>query len=566
MKTPYHFLAGLLVLAAGAARGQAPAPLRPVSTIDLGTHTALGGSVQLANHNTVLLLTDTESPAVRLKCLKPDGQPAWEAAVERFQRAKYAYPYFPIGEIFLPQKSAEATRQAKDLHLAQLVSVQVLTDGNTLYTVERIDVRMSKKEIKNSSFKPGQVYVNRVDEQGHLTRAVFEARPEPESNRVVAECMGRYVDGAGYVEVTRETNKREETQVYFLDHYDFASQKLRRESLSLPEPPRQSGGMSSFKEWYQEWAYLGHRPNQTYFCRRTLTTAPTQKPGNQPLTYQVYLTDDRGAATTGFSTTLDLEKLCAPRSSGRIMNTGELDHIPHMFDHSTQRTSYYYDGWDISTGNTGSFRLDRATGNVLIYGEYGLGDVPYSEGRYVLKGYFQRRYSSDGKTLSQMQTPYTDALRAKKKDKLFEGGYGVGWQRQSRFHLDPFTQQSQYSFWLNSMYGSDEMLDLVIDPAQKVQRYDFASKINTDEHLYTSVLFTEPFWLDKNSQAAHDYRVFDHAAKDDAPVYAALEKLRRTAGTKMPFHEFHLTPTGSASGLVVERRQPVGGVLQVYTF
>jgi hypothetical protein len=544
----------------------APAPLQPVQTIALGTHAALAGTIQLPNRNTVLLLTDTESPNIHLQCLTPEGNTAWQTDVERYQRDRYPDNFKAIGELFLPPKSKESAEQLEQLHLAKLVAMQVINDGNTVYTVERLYARALKKLPKDSPLKAGQVHIHRVDEQGKVSKVVFAPRPEPESKKIDQYCMGRYADSQGYVEIMREDNKREETERFFLDHYDQASGQLRREPLTLPDAPKQPTGFTYFREWFQDWAYLGHRPNQTYFVRRTLTTDVEQKAGKQPLIYQVLILDDKGASTGGFSTTLGLSKGTAPRSSGEISNLGELDHIAHMYEHSSGRSTIIYDGWDNNTGHTGSFWLDYATGDVLIYGEYGEGDLPDYDRTYDLKGYFLRRYAPDGTTREQLQANYSEAMRAKKKENLFAGGFGVYVRRQTRFHLDPLSQQSQYSFWLNSVYGSDEMIDLYLTADMKTKRYDYASKINTAEHLYTVVMFPQQFWLFKNSPDAHDYRVYEHAGADEPPVYAALEKLRRASGSKLPFHEFHLAATGAGQGLVVERKVPVGGTLQVYKF
>ncbi|GAA4365553.1 hypothetical protein GCM10023185_35890 [Hymenobacter saemangeumensis] len=570
MKLFYATLAGgALLLATTSAMlppPGPPAPLQPVQSIALGTHAALAGTIQLTDRNTVLLLTDTETPNIHLQCLDPKGKTVWEANVERYQRDRYADNFKAIGELFLPPKSKESQAQLEQLHLAKLVAMQVLSEGNTIYTVERLEERALKKLPKGSPLKAGQVHVHRIDGQGKVSKVIFDGRPQLESRKSEQYCLGRYVDGGGYVEIMRVTNKREETEEYFLDHYDQASGKVRREPFTLPVHPKQPGGMNFFKEWFQDWAYLGHRPNQTYFVRRVLTTAPEQKPGQQPLVYQVLTTDDKGATTGNFSTILGLDKGTAPRSSGDISNLGELDHIPFYYTHSAGRSSITYDGWDNNTGHTGSFWLDYATGDVIIYGEYDEEELPTASRLYDLKGYFQRRYAADGSPKEQVQLKYGEAMRAKKKNNLFAGGFNMYYRRQTRFHLDPLSKQAQYSFWLNSVYGSDEMIDMFITPDMKYKRYDYANKINGPEHLYTVVMFPQHFWLYKNSFDAHDYRVYERAGADEPPVYAALEKLRRSSGSQMPFHEFHLMPTGDGNGLVVERKTPVGGSLQVYTF
>jgi hypothetical protein len=73
MPSTFSRLIGLLLLASPAA-AQTPAELlRPAQTIVLGPHATVGGTVVLPNHNTVLLLTDSESPEIVVQCLAPDG-------------------------------------------------------------------------------------------------------------------------------------------------------------------------------------------------------------------------------------------------------------------------------------------------------------------------------------------------------------------------------------------------------------------------------------------------------------------------------------------------------------
>ena len=74
-------------------------------------------------------------------------------------------------------------------------------------------------------------------------------------------------------------------------------------------------------------------------------------------------------------------------------------------------------------------------------------------------GFFERRFAPDGRVLAQVQGPYSEAMRAKKKKASFKG-YSY---RSTRFHLDPFTGQSQFSFAPLRLYGSSEDFDLFMD-------------------------------------------------------------------------------------------------------
>ncbi|HEX8326589.1 MAG TPA: hypothetical protein VF629_03530 [Hymenobacter sp.] len=569
MKNLYCSLTATLLLAgasnAVAQQKPAPAPLQSVQSISLGEHAMLAGTLVLPNHNTVLLLTDAVTFDITAHCLAPDGRTVWKTALNRYQRPLGSNLLFDTRDIAIGREARENKQLQKDKLAASLYPVNVLTDGNTVVLVERLDEDALKKlnKAKSLKLKDGQTYVQRLDEQGRLAQHLFEPRPEAESKKTDAITLGRYVDANGYVEVVRETNKREETLVFCQMRFDLNTKTVRREPLDLPATPEHVSGMSQFRHWYQEWAYLGHRPNQTYFCRRTLVSgAPKEKPGRQPLTYQVHITDDRGAPTGGFSTTLVLNKGTRPYYSGPMPNPGELNHIPLYFEQSQGKNRYVtYDEWEISTGGIGSFYLDYATGDVLVYGEYGAGELPDMSGG-DLQGFFMRRYATDGRALAQVQGPYSEAMRAKKKKASFQGGI----YRNTRFHLDPLTGQSQFSFSPLRVYGNSEDFDLFMDKDLKPLRYDYLPGKDKDERTYTSVKYAQPFKLTTTFDGTDDVRLFEHADKTDPPVYAALEKRRRTAAAGTADYWFHLSPTGGTSGLVVEQNRPLGGNLQVYTF
>lgn len=561
----YRLLTVALLLAGGNAAAQsATGPLQAIQSINLGAHGSLGGTVVLPNHNTVLLLTDADAPGVRAQCLAPNGRTVWEANLDRFQRQQRPdFSVFnPLGNVVIGRGNKQSKQEEEAIAAASLLPVSVLTAGNQVILVERIYGDAIKKQAKGGPLKDGQVSVQRIDEQGHVSKVFFEPRPEPESKKTDAETLGRYADANGYVEIVRETNKREETLVFCTMHYDLNSKEVRREKLELPETPKHVGGMSTFRHWYQEWAYLGHRSNQTYFCRRTLTSTPKERPGFQPLNYQVFVADDLGAPAGGFTTTLNLRKGTLGLYSGTIPSFGELNHIP--LDYSVKSGNSYItmDEWDTSTGGMGSFYLDYATGDVILFGEYGKGERLTVDFGPDLLGYFQQRYTASGTLVNQLQQDYSEAMRAKKKKASFRAGL----YRHCRFHYDPLNAQSQFSFSPLRYYGNSEDFDLFIDRDLKPLRYEYLPGKDKDERIYTNVWFAEPFWLYKSIGTSRNLRTFEHAAPSDLPVYAALEKLRRASGLDAEYHGFYLSATGAGKGLVVERKQALGGNLQVYTF
>ena len=568
MKNLYRSLSAVLLLGAATAATPPPpaaGPLQSVQSISLGEHAMLAGTLSLPNHNMVLLLTDAESFDITAQCLAPDGHTVWKTALKRFQRPTGSGYMFDTRQIAIGREARDNKQLQKDKLAASLYPINVFTDGNSVVLAERLDEDSFKKQNKDKALKDGQTFVQRLDEQGRLQAHLFDPRPAPESKKTAAITLGRYADASGYTEIVREANKREETLVFAAMHYDLGTHTVRREVLELPTTPEHIGGMNSFRHWYQEWAYLGHRPNQTYFCRRTLVdaAAPKQKAGNQPIVYQVHVADDQGGLAGGFSTTLGLNKGTRPYFSGMMPSPGEMNHIPLYFDQMQGKNRYVtYDEWDISSGGMGSFYLDYRTGDVLIYGEYGEGDLPEAGSQDDLLGFFERRYAPDGRVLAQVQGPYSEAMKAKKKKLSFKG-YAY---RSTRFHLDPLSGQSQFSFAAMRVYGNGEDFDLFMDKDLKPLRYDYLPGKDKDERTYTSVMYTQPFKLATTFASTDEIRLYEHAGKDDHPLYAALEKQRRTAPADAPDYWFHLCPTGPATGLVVEQKRPLGGSLQVYTF
>jgi hypothetical protein len=563
MKVFHRSLLGLSLLSGGAAAAQGPVEiLRPAQTIVLGSHATVGGTVVLPNHNTVLLLTNSDSPDVVAQCLAPDGRTLWKTSLTRFGRAEQgSRPLLDNWQMGIGREAQASRQLQKEKAAAELYPLNVFTDGNEVVLAEHISEEAAKKIAKtgDASLQECQTYVQRLDEQGALSKHLFAPRPTPASKTMESLRLSSYADANGYVEVVRETDAHAGSVAFYTMHYDLTTKAIRREPLELPATPEHTSNMGQFRHWYQEWAYLGHRPNQTYFCRRTLVNDAKEKPGKQPITYQVYIANDQGkAALGGFSTTLDLSKGTVPMYSGTIPSYGELTHIPRYYSQQAASSSITYDEWDTSAGGLGSFYLDRSTGDVLVFGEYGKGDLPAVAYHPELQGFFERRYATDGRLVAQLQTPYTEEMRAKKKSLTFKGHP----DRQMRFSFDPLTGQSRYSF--SPLPYPSESVSLFIDRDLKTQRYEYSP--SKDERIYTNVQFIEPFCVYNADGNTTNLRTYEHATKYDLPVYAALENLRLAAGANLLDHKFYLSANSPSSGLVIEQPLSIGGTLKVYTF
>lgn len=558
-KACYFLLTAALLGGTLRAEAQAPAAPQPVQTINLGTHTALGGAVQLANGRTVLLLNDTESNNVHVQCLGTDGQTAWETNVVREQtpaKPKLDDAIFGALSISLSRSNRDAEAEEKARAQVSLAPVEVLTCGNDIYVVERIRPNVAKKSGAGN-YKPNQLIVQHLTEAGAVTRAVFEPLPEL-PKRIEENVMGCYAEGNEYVQVVRTDNAREETTVYYLDRYDLSARTHRREAFVLPPAPTQSKNLGSFRLFFQAWAYLGHRPGQTYFCRRTVAESADKNAGKR-LAYEVLVADGKGAATGGFTTTLNLNADTGPRHSGNMPALGDIDHIPQYYQERSGNVVYWRDAWNTSTGNIGTFYLEPATGNVVIFGEYGQGSAPDPSYRPDLLGCFLRRYAPDGSVLGASQTTYGPGMREKCAEAAFVGHYF----RQCRFVPDPMT--NTYSFGFDGVNLGAKPLGtfhLFFDPTLKYERFTFEAPAKAGTARPTNLLYLQPSWRYNNGDQRIE-RSYAQPDKAENPLYATLAQLRRAAATA-PMHQFYLGAPTAGSVVVVERKQLVGGTLAVY--
>lgn len=568
-----YLLASWLLATSPVAAQMAPKGLQLAQTITLGARSQVGGTIALPNHNLVLLLTSSESPDIVAQCLAPDGQTLWQTTLTRFQHIDTRYQHEDTGwnhRVFdmqaVPEKGELGSRQLYDaVRSARLSPVDVVTDGNDLVLAERISRQAVKTQPKNNAQKlrEGQVFIQRLDAQGHLTKHLFEPAAIPNPKQPEVTPLARYADATGYVEVLREADTADETARYYTLHYELKTQALRREPFVLPPTPARPAQTNAFYHYYQGWAYLGHRPGQTYFCRRTLVDATQEKPGQRPLAYQVYIVDDHGAPAvpSGFTTTLDLPKGTRVGYSGTPHSTGEVTHLPVFYQQRAANTVYSFEEWDVTTGGMGSFYLDHATGDVFILGEYGAGDLP-GDGNLALDGFFMRHYAPDGRVVAQSQTGYTPAMRADTRNLTFKGRPA----REVRFHVDPLTQQYQYGFSPSPYYGTDEDFDLFLAPDLSLQRYEYVDGKKKDKRQFTIITFAQPFVLTMPYGSAADQRSYEHATKTDLPIYSSLEQLRRAAPAEAEYYRLFLSATSPSAGVVVEQPQGLGGALRVYTF
>jgi len=540
-----------LLLAAGPALAQAPTEvLHPAQTIALGPKARLGSTLLLPNHNTALLLADPDSPTMVAQCLAPDGHTLWKTSL-----ACYGAYY------------------AAFTHGDEVVIVRTFGED---------DIKLLRK-ASNTQFRENQTLVQRLDAQGQLTQHTFEPLPLPAGEKKAPNylVMARYADADGYAMVVQLADRRRDNYQtrdhrpeYFIWHYNLQNKALTSEPLALPVVPTSS---REYAMWYTEWAFLGHYQDKLYFCRRSLKDDTEKRPGRGPLLYHVYLTDERGqAAPGGFTTAIDLGNAdLRPASSGRMRDNGNLSHIPRTIVIGAAKggVAAEYDAWDATTGGMGAFYLDRATGEVLIYGEYTDADLAEFR-RDELQGLFLRRYAPDGRLLAQSQTPYSAEMMADKKKLSFKSNIN----RHASFHADPLTGQYHYLISPTDHWGSIEDFDLLVDHDLHWQRYDYYRREDKfkDKRILTRVFYTQPYNYTSyfTLTTAHTYEQ-PHAT--DPPVYAALAQLRRPYGPdaprdfnnydfSLPKHLFYLSSTSAGKGLVVEQTQPTGGALKVYTF
>jgi len=563
MKAIYRRLAAAALAAlARPALAQAPAtPPAPARTIALAPHDAMCGAVQLTNHNTLLLLANLDENTAQVHCLAPDGHSAWQARLQRRQQVVRREELdFTRLLADLGRKGAQQTQAKLALETAaQLTPLKIYTCGNQLFAVEKLTQEAYDKLPKAEAqhYAPGQVWLQRVDEQGQVVASAFAPRPDPNSPKTTVTEIAHFAEGDAYYEVVSEINLREETEQFFMDRYDLAGRHTRQ-ALALPPTPPAPGKWSGLMYWDSGWNCLGHRPGQTYLFRRVLTTSDKQKPGSQPVTYQVLVLDNSGAAAGGFATTLGLQTGTGPAYSGPLPGAGEQTHVAH----TSNDGKIIFDSWDVATGGFGNFYLDYATGDVLIYGEFNNEPLPHIAFASQANGFFARRYSPQGQVMQQVQYLYSAAMH---KDN--GGDFTTRLARSCEFAIDPLTERLVFSFRQANMMNRGDRFTLFFDKDLSNPRYshDATSPMQQYQHPYPEVLYPGPAWLRTSPSRTHERRTYAHADPTDAPAYAVLEQLyKQAAVTPESTYELYLTAPAPGKALVVERPQLVGGTLRVF--
>jgi len=563
MKTIYSLLlAAALAGMAQLARAQAPATLpAPARTIALAPHDALCGAVQLANRNTLLLLANLDNNKVQVQCLAPDSHTAWQAQLLHRQRVVRNELDFTRLLADIGSKGAQQTQAKEALELAaQLTPMKLYTCANQLFAVEKLTQeaydQLTKEEATH--FAPGQLWLQRVDEQGQVAAGTCAPRPSPASPKNIVTEIAHFAEGDAYYEVVGELNVREETEQFFMDRYDLAGHHTRQ-PLSLPAAPATPGKWSGYMYWDSGWNCLGHRPGQTYLFRRVLTTNDKQKPGGQPLTYQVLVLDNQGATTGGFATTLDLQADTGPAYSGPLPGVAEQTHVAH----TSNDGKITFDSWDVATGGFGNFYLDYATGEVLIYGEFNHDKAPRIAFASQAEGFFARRYSPQGQVTQQVQYLY-----GKDMHKANGGGdFTTRLARSCEFAIDPLTQGLVFSFRQANMMNRGDRFTLFFDKnlANPHFSHDNISPMQQYQHPYPEVLYPGPAWLRTSGSRSHERRTYAQADPADVPAYAVLAQLHKQAAVTLEStYELYLTAPAPGKALVVERPQLVGGTLRVF--
>lgn len=525
---------------------------KPVQTIALSAQSALSGTVRLANRRTVLFLADAEGPKVHLVALGADGRTAWETDVVRYQHSVLSKRNFFD---YRPNWSGSYEAYLRELMPTVLEPLDVLTDGDEVYTVERLQAAAFKKNSAASPLRENQLVVQRVTADGKVSRATFDAPPVP-ARGTEAYTLGRYAENGAYVTLVREDSDKGRRKAFFLDRHDLGTQAVRRDPLVLPETPEAEARV------YNDWAYLGHRPNQTYLFRRVANRSK-QPFGRMPMEYEVAVLNSAGSQVGGFSTTLSLGKGTGPvYSAGLMPCLLEQAHVPHLLtahhssDYAFESYSELVDDWNISTGIFGDFYLDYATGDVLVFGEFGPHPLPSVARNTERQGTFLYRFAPDGTLLQRQQNPYSkDVVKAQG-----QANKGAWENRRLYFLQDPFSKQITLSF-----AGDGGRANLYFDETLAYKKHDFEAAKERQQAPVTTVLFTASSWVYKPWQGHRNEKTsYLHATAGDAPVYARLEALRQAAGNPFPNHQFYVTPFPDNSALAVERAQLQGGSLRVY--
>ncbi|MFD2784492.1 hypothetical protein [Hymenobacter rubripertinctus] len=506
----------------------------PVQSIPLTAHETLGGLVQLANGNTVLFLSNSQSPDVRVQALQPNGQTAWQANLIRFQQVE-------LDELRNTPKNASLNRKM-EAYSGTLNPVEICSSGDNVYAIEVVRENVAQKQGKTGSLKAGQIMLQHLDGAGKLSKVSFMA---PTTAKFAErKHLGWFGEGLIVYHVAADYNDREGTIKYFVEQYDIATRVFKRLPLDLPATPERT----KMNVYYNDWGYLGHRPGQTYLFRRLRGHAKQDRFAKMPVEYQVLIVNNAGATTGGFTTTLNLEAdTKAAYSSYFMPQLQEQQHVPRM----QQRGREIIDEYRASTGGIGNFYLDYATGDVLIYGEFSREDT---WGDFA--GLFMRRYTAAGEVVQQTQFAYSKDM-IKKHDKAFNGLALLGALRSFSFSRDPLSHDYEFVFAKSGLMGKGPgQFHVRFNSDMQFQTYSF---LEDEPELH--VTFVKPTWLYSGTKP--EERFLPGSLSKQHAAYAQVASLAKLL--KKDEHEYFLAPKSTGGALLVERQALLGGNLNVYT-
>lgn len=539
-----YFLAALLLAAAPAASAQ-----KVVQTLSLADQETLGGTVRLANRQTLLLMTSGDAPEVRVVALRPDGQTAWQTKLIKVQQVS-------SGGKSLFESADDAARRAA--RSSQLAPVNVYTTGNDVYAVEVISENVARSS--KNALKPGQIMVQRINEQGEVQRASFE-QPERSKKTERVE-LGHYGDGNMYYVLAHEYNPRSEVTEYVLERHNLSKGgPVERSVLSVVPAAPERG---TFNRYYNEWFYLGHRPGMTYLARRLASHGKQEKPLQKaPLEYEVLVLDNAGQRLGGFTSTLGLPQ------GQYVAYTGY--YMPNLLEQKHRYVpltsgKVIYDEFKMTTGGYGDFYLDYDSGECIVFGEYTKSERPLVENGHSVEGFFMRSFDPlTGNILRQNQYPYSLELQ-KQAGFLLAGGLGrICW-----FSLDPLTGNPEltYSTMGGPFSRQQEFIQLQFDRQFAHlghQQYKFAPKEWKPGQTVTNVTVARPVCLRKTNGDAEEVRQL-FQARPDAPAYGAVRRMHQAAVAEHPDVQYVVSGTGEGQGLLLEQLRLLGGKVTVYAF
>ncbi|GAB2940478.1 hypothetical protein GCM10027048_01020 [Hymenobacter coalescens] len=506
----------------------------PVQSIPLAKEEALIGTVTLPNHHTLLLLGTDNNPQMRVLSLTPTGQTAWTSKVA---------------------------------HPAEYVSSQLYqrffsnSDGNSLLLGA-----LFADDNAALGMKKNQLMVQRVDEQGQVTRANFSLNLS-DDKKMEHTSFGSFADQGALYLVTKETNHRLETVAFLLERYDPQTKKAQQLPLALPKAPEVKAKPA---ELFTDWVYAGFRRGKVYFYRPIKGQSREDVPEKVPTEYEVRVFDVTGQAAGGFTTALhqQFQPSTYVYSSGSLPHYGQ-GHVPYAMNQYSSQGNVTIDPFDQTSGSTGALYLDPNSEDCIFLGEYNNVIFGRLAGGQPLLGGFVARYSSSGQLLKLVQEPYGPEL---KSEKLLMSAAG---RRTATYLFDPYSGhllwEGNCDLTARGQEGPSAHLRFEYDEQWKVLRQSAwtLTPKSTPAAQRARVYYSGPdtqlpgrliSTLISYSGLLQPNFYLPTLALTQAPVYTKLEQL--AGQEKNPEAKYVLSPSGSGTATVI--KYGTGGPLTVY--